>query len=97
VEGHDLPPNVRRLFDQRLTREQFEALLMEVRNRCPLNIVEARGDDEAQADIRAVWHAAEVALGILTPGYLPKREALADMRLLLAWADRGDDAWLETP
>ena len=35
-------------------------------------------------DVRAVWHAAEVALGILyLPIYAPKRVAMADARALL--------------
>jgi len=42
------------------------------------------------------WHAAEVALGVLAPGYMPKREACEDMRALLTWADGDDDdgTWL---
>jgi hypothetical protein len=46
--------------------------------------------------LRAVWHAAEVALGILRPGYVPKREALADVRAMMAWLDDNDDSWLST-
>lgn len=46
-----------------------------------------------RADHRAVWYAAEVALGILRPGYMPKREALDDVRRMLAWADGEDDDW----
>jgi hypothetical protein len=44
--------------------------------------------DEMIEDARDVWHAAEVALGILRLGkYVPKREAMNDVRALLAWYD----------
>jgi hypothetical protein len=48
------------------------------------------------ADQRAVWHATEVALGVLTPGYIPKREAPHDIRSLLRWLDDDDQTWPRT-
>jgi hypothetical protein len=47
-------------------------------------------------DQRAVWHATEIALGVLRPGYLPKREALHDVERMLAWLDGKDDDWPTT-
>lgn len=42
-------------------------------------------------DARAVLHAAEVALGIPLIGtYFPKREAMSDVRALLAWYVHSD-------
>jgi hypothetical protein len=41
-------------------------------------------------------HATEVALDILRPGYVPKREALGDVRAMLAWLDDDDPTWLRT-
>lgn len=78
-----------------MTRERFEALLVEVRNGVSARLTELavesiRGGQEHEAviaDQRAVWHATEVALGILSPGYRPKAEALDDVRRLLAWVD----------
>ena len=85
--------------DQRMTKEQFEQVLVEVRNGANTGLVERVLDGSRDAhveDARAVWHASEVALGILKPGYVPKREALVDVRRLLAWIDDEDDAWLDT-
>jgi hypothetical protein len=81
---------------RRLTAEQFEALLLEVRNSASLTLGdlalgEIKDDETNQAvieDTRKVWHAAEVALGILLFGkYVPKLEALSDVRAMLAWLD----------
>lgn len=76
-------------------REQFEALLLEVRDGVFVRLTELavesireeEGHEAVIADQRAVWHATEAALGILRPGYRPKAEALDDMRRLLAWVD----------
>ncbi len=67
---------------RRITSEQFEMELLAIRNGANLSIVE-HGEAVAD-DVRAVWHAAEVALGILKPSYIPKREApLTDARQLV--------------
>ena len=85
-----------------MTRERFEALLLAVRDGVSgslseMWLEEIRDNVQHDAkvnDFRAVWHTAEVALGILRPGrYLPKREAVQDMRLMLAWIDQEDDTW----
>jgi hypothetical protein len=89
---------------RQMSRESFEALLIEVRNGAQLAITERaldavkRGEqnDAVMADARAVWHATEVTIGVLRPGYVPKREALDDARRMLAWLDEGDDTWLDT-
>jgi hypothetical protein len=62
---------------RRITSEAFEALLLEV----DLALAEIGGGEQGEAsreDVRPVWHAAEVALGILHPGYVPMPEALIE-------------------
>jgi hypothetical protein len=80
-----------------MSREGLESLLIEVRNGVHLNIAELALEENADAvmaDQRAVWHATEIALGILRPGkYLPKREAMDDVRSMLAWYDDENDEW----
>lgn len=72
---------------RRMTAESFEMLLLEVRDGANLSLPEH--GEAVTDDVRAVWHAAEVALGILKyPGYIPKKEALADARDLV---DRFED------
>ena len=39
---------------------------------------------------RAVWHAAEIGLAVLLPGYIPKREAIEDIRAILDALDDED-------
>lgn len=52
------------------------------------SLTEREQRDAVIEDAREVWHAAEVALAILKIGsYLPKREAVEDMRAVLAWID----------
>jgi hypothetical protein len=34
-------------------------------------------------DVRAVWHAAEIALALLSPRCVPKREALENVRQIV--------------
>jgi hypothetical protein len=46
------------------------------------------------AHVRAVWHTTDVALGILSPGYMPKRESPRDLRSMMAWAEGGPFARL---
>jgi hypothetical protein len=87
----DKPPS---LPMRRITREALEAELVAIRNAAGAMLgesVEAR--PAIEADHRAVWHAAEVALAMLSPGYVPKREAVRDVRRMLAWYDDEDDAW----
>jgi hypothetical protein len=76
-----------------MSKEAFELLLLEIRNGASETltglateqIVEGQTHDAKIEDVRAVWHAAEIALGILYfPIYVPKREALEDVRALLA-------------
>jgi hypothetical protein len=76
-----------------ISREQFEALLLDIRDGASRAVGE-RAVVQSGAlleDARDVWHTAEIALGILMPGYFPKREALDDMRRLLAWIDSADE------
>ena len=50
--------------------------------------------DAVKADVRAVWHAAEVALGILRPDYVPKRVKAFDWGLRGgSEADLRRDVW----
>jgi hypothetical protein len=79
-----------------MSRERFEALLIEIRNGAVLAITAQinKPEEGTRGDARAVWHASEIALGILRPGYVPKREALHDVEAMLAWLDSDDDTWL---
>jgi hypothetical protein len=76
-----------------MTAERLEALLMEARDEAASLLgrwaMEEFAEEGAQhdakiEDARAVWHTTEFALGMLRPGYLPKREAIADARELLS-------------
>ena len=79
------------LGEKRLSEEQFEALLLEVRNGASQALNELAGEPETAAgedralrdDVRAVWHAAELALGVLNDGYIPKREAVEKVQFRL--------------
>jgi len=86
------PPPVRPM-----SREGLEHLLLAVRNASALavgNLVVENRHGGLIQDQRAVWHATEVALAILRPGYVPKKETTEDIRALLAWLDDPtDDAW----
>jgi len=79
-----------------MTRERFEQLLLGIRDACASGLMTSGA--AVAADQRAVWHAAEVALGVLRPGYVPKREALEDVVSLLHWLaeDDDDDEWTST-
>jgi hypothetical protein len=79
-----------------LSAEAFEALLLEVRDGANFSllkmatetVVNRESHDAKIEDVRKVWHAAEVALGVLNLGrYVPKRESLEDVRAMLAWID----------
>jgi hypothetical protein len=81
--------------EKRLSTEQFEALLIAIRNGASRTLSEmayetvTRGDehDAKVGDVRAVWHAAEIALAVLNDGYVPKQEAVADVEVLVErWA-----------
>ena len=87
---------------RRITREALEMELIAVRNGAndamsdsfnPAKLAADPSGGAVARDTRAVWHAAEVALAILLPGYIPKREAVEDVRGMLAWYDDDDDAW----
>lgn len=83
----------------KMSPEQFEALLLEVRNGAndavrSLGLAQMRAEQEHEAsldDARAVWHAAEFALGMLDSSYIPKREALHDAASIVERADLGND------
>jgi hypothetical protein len=94
-------PNKSDVPEQRMTRKRFEALLFEVRNGATSTLVALLMDEDTKhdaviADVRAVWHTAEIALGVLCPGYVPTREALDDLRRLLAWIDDENKEWPST-
>src|SRR4051794_38286599 len=103
----DEPPDPeRRPLFRPMSRESFEHLLMAVRNAASGTVADLALETMAETDKaretatmgdqRAVWHAAEVALAILSPGYRPKREALDDVRTMMAWIDDDDDRWRAT-
>jgi hypothetical protein len=84
-----------------ISQEGFEDLLLRIRNAASTSLagfsIERIKTGEAHEavieDQRAVWHAAEVGLAVLLyPGYVPKREALADMRALLDMYGKGGDS-----
>jgi hypothetical protein len=86
-----------------ITREAFETLLLEARNGAHIALTRLAAEDSERAphdakieDARAVWHAAEVALGLLTPGYVPKRESLNDATRMLARLADDYQSWPET-
>ena len=58
-----------------MSSEEFEALLVDVRDGAEAVL----SDDSKSEDARAVWRSAEFALAMLNPGrYIPRREALED-------------------
>jgi len=65
--------------------EEFQTLLLDVSLEAShvVGHVTGPGSQERAEDARSVWHAAEVALGILLENYHPKKETLADVRALL--------------
>lgn len=81
------------------TSEQFEALLIRVRDHVEavaarLWARESDVDDQQYemkiGDARAVWHASEIALGMLSSGYVPKREAMLQVAELVdGWRKNG--------
>jgi hypothetical protein len=89
---------------ERMSRERFEHILLGIRNGVSMTFTtlavneatERESSEGLMADQRAVWHAAEIALAVLRPGYVPRREAVADVRNLLAWLDDEDDSWTGT-
>ncbi|HMS71524.1 MAG TPA: hypothetical protein PKB03_00685 [Baekduia sp.] len=74
-----------------MTTEQLEATLYKARDAAnrrvtELAIVELQEGEEHGAMIDealAVGHATEIALGMLSTRYIPKREALEDAREML--------------
>jgi len=81
---------------QGMTRERFEALLLEIRNGAYFSFAALVGEElkgaknEAKlGDLRSVWHAAEFALGMVSDSYLPRREAIDDAAVLIERLRRG--------
>jgi hypothetical protein len=74
-----------------LSSEAFMQVLIEIRDGAQDNVLafgfesvrEGAKHDAKIDDVRAVWHAAEIALGMLHEDYYPKREAVADAPALL--------------
>jgi hypothetical protein len=75
-----------------MSSEEFETLLLEVRNGVQGTLtdiadeaaVEGAQDDPTIEDARAVWRTAEFALAMLNPGsHVPDREALEEASELL--------------
>ena len=66
-----------------MTRDEFERELLAVRNgasgEVPLLVLERR----PVKDTMVIWHTTEIALGILSVCYVPKRESVALVRELL--------------
>lgn len=104
MEGEQSPgdqwPDAESFAGKPISQERFEDLLLQIRNAASASITgfsiekikTAEQRDAVIEDQRAVWHAAEVALAVLLfPGYVPKREALADMRALLDRYGEGAD------
>jgi hypothetical protein len=79
-----------------MTSERFEHLLLGARDAANMHIssgvISGETGESVEDDHRAVWHAAEVALGILRlRGYRRKGEALEDARAMLRWVDGEED------
>ena len=70
-----------------MTAERLELLLLGVRNAASelvtsLLVEEIQGGPERAGvaiDARQVWHASEIALAMIHPGYVPKREAVEEL------------------
>lgn len=90
-----------------MTNEEFTALLLEIRNQATHDfttaVAEETRSERALVDAThrrsvgegaplAVWHAAEIALGMLDDKYIPKREALEDVRALAVRYDDDDES-----
>lgn len=74
------------------TPEQFEALLVRVRNHAEAvaarlwahaSAVDDERDETKIGDALAVWHASEIALGMLSSGYRPNRETMLEVAELV--------------
>jgi hypothetical protein len=74
-----------------MTTEQLEAILYQARDQANLRLGDLAHEkvtggpshDSMIDEARTVWHAAEFALGMLSPGYVPKHEAIEDARALV--------------
>ena len=74
-----------------LSAEQFEALLIEIRDGASSALTDfafeqvkgGQANSASIEDLRTVWHTAEIALGLLSPKYVPKYEALYDAHELV--------------
>jgi hypothetical protein len=76
-----------------MTPAEFTEVLRRACATGPLSVVTAEADADADAadEARGVWFAAEVALGILHPGYVPNRPARAELRALMTFLDEASD------
>jgi hypothetical protein len=74
-----------------MTTAEFRELLLGIRDDANLALGGSQDGSHEESDARTVWHAAEIALGMLDPRYLPKRAAQLDVR------DRLDNAWPADP
>jgi hypothetical protein len=85
------PEELEEPIQRRISVEQFEALLIAIRNGASLattefvveQVTEGVASEASTDDVRNVWHAAEIALALVNPGYLPKREAMFDVFALV--------------
>jgi hypothetical protein len=66
------------LTEMRMTIDDFRALLTVMKEEATFAVWVAEDSDTAR-EARVIWHAAEVALGMVWPGYLPKRAAQLDL------------------
>jgi hypothetical protein len=100
------PPNDywERYKERRMSSEEFEMLLVSIRNGVSSafrglafdTVKTGAKTENKREDAIRVWHATEIALGMLLfPRYVPKPEALADVRSLLALyaADEADEGY----
>lgn len=81
------------------TSEQFGALLLRIRDHAEAvaarlwarqSVVQDEQNEVKIADARAVWHASEIALRMLSSDYVPKREAMLQVADLVdGWRKDG--------
>ena len=81
------------------TPGEFEALLIRVRDHAEAvaarlwarqSSAEDEQDKAKLSDARAVWHASEIALGMLSSGYRPNRETMLEVAELVdGWRKDG--------
>jgi hypothetical protein len=68
------------------TPDEIRAILLELREESSLAFTRDTLRGEGEGDPEATWNALEVALGMMITGYLPRREAVAEVKARLpAW------------